>query len=285
MEIQWFAGHMVRAKRIIKEKLRIIDIVLELIDARLPLSSRSPFIADVLRNKPGFLILNKTDLADPALTKLWVEWFANQGMTVITCESVRGGGIGEVFKEISRLERAEGGRQGTKITGVPRCMVVGIPNVGKSMFINRLAGKKATRAGRLPGLTRGEQWIRIGDKMELLDTPGVLWPKLEDQEVAVKLAATGAIKEELYDAEQVAAWLLGWLIENKRKELAERYGLGGEFLEIASLLELIGRKRGFLTSGGLVDRYRTSLHILKDFRTGRLGRCTLENPPEYRNNL
>lgn len=301
MEIQWFAGHMARTKRIIKEKLKLIDVVLELVDARIPLSSRSPLITGILKAKPGLLILNKADLADPVLTGRWVKWFHTQGVTAIPFDAARGRSVEEVLREISRLvPRKKESRETGKLSELnrnippsalrppafhlrpPTSLVVGIPNVGKSMFINCLAGRRAARTGQLPGLTRGEQWIRIAGKMELLDTPGVLWPKLEDQEVAMKLAATGAIKEEFFDAGQVAAWVLQWLVENKKSELLEHFGLGEKFSEteeIEAILEIIGRKRGFLASGGVVDRYKTSVHVLKEFRSGRLGRYTLELPP------
>ncbi len=279
MEIHWFAGHMSGAKRIIKEKLKLIDLVFELVDARIPLSSRCPLIADILGGKTSLLILNKADLADPVLTGSWVKWFRQRGVTAIPCASVKGACVEEVDRELLRLERAESTRRSAGKYRIIRCMVVGIPNVGKSMFINRLAGRRAARTGQFPGLTRGEQWIRIGKRMELLDTPGVLWPRLEDQEVAVKLAATGAIRENLFDPEPVAAWILAWMTVNKEKELREYFGLPDELLEIEPLLEFIGRKRGFLAGGGAVNRQKTSLHILKEFRTGKLGRCTLESPP------
>lgn len=291
MKIQWFAGHMARTKRIIKAKLKLIDVVLELVDARIPLSSRSPLIADILRGKPSLLILNKADLADRALTGLWVKWFRSQGVTAIPFDSVRGQGKEKIFKEVFRLafgkdpgQKAGGSESSlkrfpTSSLRPPTAIVVGIPNVGKSMFINRLAGRRAARTGQLPGLTRGEQWIKIEGKMELLDTPGVLWPKLEDREAAIKLAATGAVKEDLFDVRQVADWVLNWLLENKRKELLKHYGLTENPPEDEFLLEAIGRKRGFLVSGGAADLHKTSVHILSEFRAGKLGRYTLESSP------
>ncbi len=304
MESQWFAGHMARAKRTIREKLKLVDVVIELADARIPLSSRSPAIAGVLKVKSGLLVLNKADLADPEWTGQWVKWFRARGVNAIPCSAATGQGVAEILREISRLASRKkkeveagkfsgrnynipspGSRPPTGGLGFPTpnlrpptSMIVGIPNVGKSTLVNRLAGKKAARTGQLPGLTRGEQWIRIAGKLELLDTPGVLWPKLADREVVLKLASTGAIKEELFDAGEVAAWVLQWLLENKKNELAGRFSLAEEFLEIEPLLEAIGRKRGFLAGGGVVDRRKTALHILKEFQSGKLGRHTLEYP-------
>ncbi len=304
MESQWFAGHMARAKRIIREKLKLVDVVIELADARIPLSSRSPALAGVLKVKPGLLVLNKADLADPEWTEEWVKWFRTQGLTAIPCNAVTGQGVAEIRREISRLaSRKKKGREAGKPSGrkynkpspgsrppaaglrfptsdlrPPTSMIVGIPNVGKSTLVNRLAGKRAARTGQLPGLTRGEQWIRIAGKLELLDTPGVLWPKLADREVALKLAVTGAIKEELFDAGEAAAWVLQRLLANKKNELAGFFGLTEKFLEVEPLLEAIGRKRGFLAGGGVVDRRKTALHILKEFQSGKLGRYTLEYP-------
>ncbi|MEW5899038.1 MAG: ribosome biogenesis GTPase YlqF [Bacillota bacterium] len=297
MESQWFAGHMARAKRVIREKLKLVDVLIELADARIPLSSRCPAIAGVLKVKPGLLVLNKADLADPEWTGQWVKWFRARGVTAIPCNAVTGQGVAEILREISSLAfRKKKGREAGKPSGrnynittaglrpptpnfrPPTSMIVGIPNVGKSTLVNRLAGKRAARTGQLPGLTRGEQWIRIAGKLELLDTPGVLWPKLADREVALKLAVTGAIKEELFDAGEAAAWVLQWLLENKKSDLAGRFGLAEEFLEIEPLLEAIGRKRGFLAVGGVVDRRKTALHILKEFQSGKLGRHTLEYP-------
>ncbi|MCL6447217.1 MAG: ribosome biogenesis GTPase YlqF [Armatimonadetes bacterium] len=311
MESQWFAGHMARAKRVIREKLKLVDVLIELADARIPLSSRCPAIAGVLKVKPGLLVLNKADLADPEWTGQWVKWFRARGVTAIPCNAVTGQGVAEILREISRLaSRKKKEKKAGKFSGrndnlpspgfrppagglrfptsnlrpptsdprPPTSMIVGIPNVGKSTLVNRLAGKRAARTGQLPGLTRGEQWIRIAGKLELLDTPGVLWPKLADREVALKLAVTGAIKEELFDAGEAAAWVLQWLLENKKSDLAGRFGLAEEFLEIEPLLEAIGRKRGFLAIGGVVDRRKTALHILKEFQSGKLGRHTLEYP-------
>jgi len=279
MEIKQFAGHMARAQRVIKEKLKIIDIIFELVDARLPISSRSPFIAGILQNKPSLLILNKADLADSDATGLWEKWWRRQGVPAIVCESVRGTGTKEIYREVSFLMRAGKVKPKSARLRLFRCMIVGIPNVGKSMFINRLAGRKAARTGDLPGLTRGEQWIRIGTEIELLDTPGILEPKLNNREVAIKLAATGAIREDSFEPETVSAWILEWLISNKKKELEARYGPGTGSLDFESLLEAIGRKKGFLISGGLVDRKKAALQVVKEFRLGVYSRCTLEYPP------
>lgn len=292
MEINWYAGHMARAKRIIWEKLKAVDLVIEVADARVPLSSRSPLAVSIRKSKSVILVLNKKDLADPLQTQRWVEWFRSGGTVAVSCDSLSGAGVGEVLEEMYRLLPAEVPEMGSAGSvsrggGVPplsfrrlTSMVVGIPNVGKSALINRLAGRKAARTGSLPGLTRGEQWIKVGKRLDLLDTPGVLAPHRDDPEKTRKLAVIGSVREEFFDAGEVAGWVLSWLLENRRAALCEHFGIeAGKLDEVGSILDLIGRKRGFLKKGGEVDRQKTSIHIIKEFRSGRLGRFTLEYPP------
>jgi ribosome biogenesis GTPase A len=298
MERIWYAGHMARAKRIIREKLKLVDLVIEVADARIPLSSRSPAVISLQKRKPFILALNKADLADPLKTKQWVDWYRSSGVVAVPCDSLRGAGTKSVLEEAfwilpaenlggseKRSGRAAGPVGGAGSGGASfrplRSIIVGVPNVGKSTLINCLAGRKAARTGKLPGLTRGEQWVRVGKKLDLLDTPGVLQPRLGDPETTWKLAAFGIIKEEFVDAEEVAGRVLKWFLENRPADIFERFGIkAGEAGEVESILDLIGQKRGFLEKGGNVDRLKASRHILKEFRAGRLGRLTLECPPD-----
>ncbi|MGC7846697.1 ribosome biogenesis GTPase YlqF [Desulforudis sp. 1088] len=275
MPVQWFPGHMAKARRQIKSQLKICDLVIELLDARIPRSSRNPSIDELLGAKPRVVVLNKVDLADAAMTRRWEKILAAGGDPVIQADSVKGAGIRSVVEAIlsipqERLKRRPGGSL--------RAVVVGIPNVGKSSFINRLVGQRAARTGRRPGLTRGPQWIRIGGDVELLDTPGILWPKFDDPLVGLKLAATGAIKEEVFSCEEIAGWLLGWLAEKAPAALAQRYDLPSAPADTAEVLGAVGLKRGVLLPGGRVDLERAAALIIKDFQDGRLGRFTLDDP-------
>lgn len=269
--MHWFPGHMARARRLVQENLKLVDVVVELLDARIPCSSRNPLINEILGPKPRLVVLNKTDLADPALTEKWLKWYEKQGFPSVAVDSLRRRGT----ELVPALIRERG--RGTARKPAVRCMVVGIPNVGKSFFINALAGRKAARTGDRPGITRGKQWVRLERGLELLDTPGVLWPKLEDPEVALKLAATGAIKEEVYDAAEVALWLARWLGSHYPDSLEVRYGFAGaDGGEAHRFLEYVAGKRNMLGPGGVPDLYRAALHFLKEFRQGLLGRITLD---------
>lgn len=269
MKIHWYPGHMAKARRLIRESLKLIQVVFELLDARIPHSSRNPDIETLLQNKPRIVILNKADLADPAETRLWVEKLAAEETPVVQLDSVTGRGFGKIPGVVRAV--ATPGK-----TGTIRGMVVGIPNVGKSTFINRFAGQKAAATGARPGVTRGKQWIRVAPGIELLDTPGVLWPRLDDQEVAFKLAATGALKEEVIDCEAVALWLLDWLKAHYPGVLKRRYNLVALPADSNVLLEAIGLKRGLVVTGGRVDRFKAAVALLKEFREGQLGRFTLD---------
>lgn len=282
MKIQWFPGHMARAEKELRRNLKLVDMVFILVDARIPISSSNPSLTAVLGKKPGIIILNKSDLADPVSTKIWVNWFHARGMIAVAVDLVSGRGIKRVFTALGDLLQSRTGllKHGAGRPGLPRCMVMGIPNVGKSTFINRLAGHRSARTGRLPGVTRGPQWICSGEKLEILDTPGILWPRLDDGEMALKLAATGAIKKEVFDSGEVTRWILGWLIRNQERSLKDHFQLEDLTPDSDLLLEMIGKKRGLLAAGGIVDRLRTADHILKEFREGKLGRFTLEVPCE-----
>ena len=281
---------MAKAKRRIIEELRLIDIVVELVDARIPIASRNPDIAEITKNKKRLIVLNKSDLADENESKKWVDYFEKQGISAVITDSNTGKGVQNVIKEVENLMSEEltkmsgKGRIGKSI----RIMVLGIPNVGKSSFINRIAGKSSLIVGNKPGVTRAKQWIRVNDKIELLDTPGVLWPKFESEEVALNLAYTGSIKDDVLEKVEVAYQLLKYLLENYREKLEKRYGLDSENINqilmqeqpenfnIYEIMQLIGKKRGAIVSGGNVDDEKVANIILDDFRSGRIGKITLE---------
>lgn len=280
--INWFPGHMAKAHRMIKENLSLVDVVIELLDARIPYSSSNPLISQVILNKPRIVALNKADLAEAAWTEKWVRFFAAQGIGAVAIDAITGKGSKTM---VNRVERAASSKmaslaaKGIKSRPV-RAMILGIPNVGKSSLINRLLGSAVVRTADKPGVTRGKQWIKIGKSLELLDTPGVLWPKFEDPDVAFKLAVTGAINDDVYDWEKVIFALMTLLKDNYRERLAERYNLILPLPEDeGELLGLIGTKRGCLRSGGIVDYEKAGKILLQEFRAGKLGKFTLDKPP------
>ncbi|BBH20895.1 ribosome biogenesis GTPase A [Paenibacillus baekrokdamisoli] len=288
MTIQWFPGHMTRARRQIQDKLKLIDIAIELLDARIPISSRNPMIEEILGGKPRLILLNKTDLADQRTTERWMTYFAEQGHTSLPIDSSTGTRVNEISVKVKELLHEKISRQINK--GIkPRAMrglIVGIPNVGKSTLINRLAGKHIAATGDRPGVTKGQQWIKVGTEMELLDTPGILWPKFEDQLVGFRLAMTGAIKEQILNVEDVAFFAVKALAKRYWDAISERFGVteppkdldDGD--EIIRVMEDIGRKRGCLMSGGRVDLEKASGIILRELRAGNLGRISLETPDD-----
>ncbi|MCL5290642.1 MAG: ribosome biogenesis GTPase YlqF [Eubacteriales bacterium] len=282
MDIHWYPGHMAKARRLLKENLKLVDVVIELLDARIPSSSRNPDINGIAGEKPRLVVLNKSDLADPAATKRWRDFFSAAGYKSAAVDSLQGRGMREVtalVQQLAELKMSALVASGRRRRAV-RCMILGIPNVGKSLFINKLAGQKAAKTGDKPGVTRGQQWIRLAGNLELMDTPGILWPKLEDKEAAFRLAVTGAIKEEVFDFYAVSVGLAEWLAGHYPERLRERYHLdelpaGGEVL-----LEEIGLKRGCFVAGGAVDRTRAASILVKEFREGKLGRITMDLPDE-----
>jgi len=283
MTIQWFPGHMTKARRMITESLRQVDAVCELLDARIPLSSRNPDIDALTAGKPRLVILNRTDQADPDATRRWIAWFRQQGLAVLETDSRSGKGTGAFSGAVRRLlqeklaEYAAKGQTGRKL----RVMILGIPNVGKSTLINRIAGRKAAAASDRPGVTRGKQWIAVDSGLELLDTPGILWPKFESQTVGENLAFTGAVKDEILDRETLGANLMLRLCERYPDRLEARYKIRPEpGMDGFALLEAAARKRGFLVSGGELDLERMSVVLLDEFRGGKLGPITLELPPD-----
>lgn len=286
MAIQSFPGHMTKARRQIEDKLKLIDIAIELLDSRLPLSSRNPMIDDILRDKPRLIILNKADLADPEATRKWLAYFKEQGHVAYPVDASTGTGIKEIPEQVKLLLKEKIDRQISR--GInPRAMralIVGIPNVGKSTLINRMAGRSIAITGDRPGVTKGQQWIKTGGNLELLDTPGILWPKFEDQVVGYKLAVTGAIKEEILNIEDIAFYAVKYLVKDYGSRFQERFGIDKlpEDLEnpdeIVAVMEAVGRKRGCLLSGGRVDLEKASRALLHELRAGKLGRFTLETP-------
>lgn len=287
MTIQWFPGHMTRARREIEQKLKLIDMVIELLDARIPYASRNPMIDEIIAHKPRIVLLNKADLADPLVTDEWVEYFAQQGIKALPFNSTAGNRLPQIVSEAKLLLADRIARQQSKGMNMRaiRGLIVGIPNVGKSTLINRLAGRNVTRTGDRPGVTKGQQWIKIGKEMELLDTPGILWPKFEDEQVGLRLAMTGAIKEQLLIIEDIAFHALRYLVEFYPEELTKRYTIDmvkdGNELEsetIVAMMEEIGRKRGCIQSGGKIDLSKASGIIVRELRAGLLGRVSLERP-------
>ncbi len=279
MHINWFPGHMAKAHRMIREHLKMVDVVVELLDARIPASSANPVIDQVVEHKPRIIALNKADLAEQQETEKWAAYFRAQGLSVVPVEAVSGKGAKML---VNRVEAAASSKlkawEAKGIRGrAARVMILGIPNVGKSSLINRLVGETAVRTADKPGVTRGKQWVKIGKNLELLDTPGVLWPKLEDQEAAFRLAVTGAIADDVYDMEDAVNRLLVLLRTRYAHRLAERYNLQTPLPETAEeLLLLIGARRGCLRSGGTVDAEKARRIILNEFRSGKLGCFTLD---------
>lgn len=288
--INWFPGHMAKTRRQIAEDLKLVDVVIEILDARIPISSQNPDIKEITQNKKKVIVLNKYDLADENENKKWMEYFIKKGNKVVLADSLSGKGINEAIKQVQLLmeeelkKLAEKGRIGRKI----RVMIVGIPNVGKSSFINRIAKKTSAEVGNKPGVTRQKQWIRVNDNIELLDTPGVLWPKFQSEEIALNLAITGTIKDDILELTEVAYALTKFMLKKYRSNLIQRYSLDENQIEtilnqeqpenenIYEIMQLIGKKRGAVMSGGYIDDDKTSKILLDDFRSGKLGKITLD---------
>lgn len=282
MNINWYPGHMTKTKRILEENLKLVDIVIELADARIPMSSRNPEFENILKAKPRVLVLNKSDLADEKLSKQWQLWLKSNGVDCVLANSIAGTGIMSLKNRLKEYVHDEFERK--KLKGLKtikvKTMVVGIPNSGKSSFINKISGRSSTKTGDRPGITIGKQWIRLDEGIDLLDTPGILWPKFENEEVALNLAFTGAIKDDVLDKIEIAAKLAERLYTLCPDKLIGRYGdFGTSTHDKYELLRIAGKHRGFLSKGGEVDLLRTSIIMLDEFRAGKIGRITLEIPP------
>lgn len=279
MNYQWYPGHMAKAKRMMQENIKLIDLLIELVDARIPLSSRNPDIDVLGQNKSRMVLLNKSDLADPVCNKQWVDYFRDQGIYVLEINSKTGAGIKGIQSMVQEAcrEKLDRDRKRGIVNRPVRAMVVGIPNVGKSTFINSFAGKACTKTGNKPGVTKGKQWIRLNKNLELLDTPGILWPKFEDQQVGRHLAFIGSMNDEIIVLEELACDLLECLETLYPEAVAGRYSVEwkGSSMEI---LEKIARARGCILKGESPDLKKAASILLDDFRSGRLGRLTIEYP-------
>ncbi len=292
MNINWYPGHMAKTRRQIEADLKIVDIVIELLDARIPISSQNPDISSLTSKKKKIVVLNKCDLADEKKNQLWIKYFEKKGIPAVLTNSNSGKGIDQCIRKIEEImsvdlqEQADKGRIGRRI----RAMILGIPNVGKSSFINRISKRTTAGVGNKPGVTKQKQWIRINDKIELLDTPGVLWPKFESEEVALNLAFTGTIKDDILERVDIAYYLTKFLIENDRDKLCERYKISEEWIaeklaqeqpeneNIYEIMLEIGRKRGCIIAGGNIDEEKTARIILDEFKNGIIGKITIECP-------
>lgn len=282
MKINWYPGHMKKTKDLITDHLKLIDVVVELLDARIPESSRNPQLDELIGEKKRIVALNKFDLADPEVVDEWVAHYDHKGIKAIPINSVNGFGVNRLLHEVksscSDIHEAMEAR-GRKPRAI-RVMIVGIPNVGKSSLINKLAGKKTAKTGNKPGVTKGKQWIRIRKGLELFDTPGILWPKIEDEEVGMKLAFTGAIKDEIMDIENLAFHLIRFLEVHYPKVLVDRYDLADDQRETIETMDAIGRRRGCVLPGDEIDYHKVAVLVLDEFRKGILGQISLELPEE-----
>ena len=278
--IQWYPGHMTKTRRLIEANLKLIDVVVEILDARLPFSGRNPAFDDILKNKPRLLVMNKADLADKAKTDEWIRWYKANGLSVIPISCTTGAGVNKIISSsreliMDKLEREKERGRNRNLS----IMMAGIPNVGKSSLINRLCGRASAKTGDKAGVTRGKQWIRLRDGTELFDTPGMLPPKFENQETAKRLAYTGAIKDEIINTELLAYSLCEYLRDEYPDLLCARYKLDSvDGLEGYEILEKIGKKRGFVISGGEIDTERAAAMLTDELRSAKIGNITLETP-------
>ena len=279
MTIQWFPGHMAKARRQIEENLSLVDLVMELVDARAPLSSQNPMLQQVIKEKPKLVVLMKKDLADQNETDQWLDYFQKNDIPALAVDVNDKANIQQTIQMAKRIGQKNMEnllKRGAKARPV-RAMIIGIPNVGKSTLINRFANRKIAKIGDRPGVTKHQLWIKLNKDFELLDTPGVLWPKFEDQEVGIKLAAIGTIKEQLLSLQDIAAYVIKYMLEHYPRSLEDRYGLDTELEDMWDIFETIGRKRGALESGGHVNFDKVAEIVLGDLRSGRLGQITLES--------
>ncbi|MDK2919290.1 MAG: ribosome biosis GTPase [Candidatus Petromonas sp.] len=282
MHINWYPGHMKKTKELIKNNLKLIDVVVELVDARIPISSKNPDIDNIIQNKPKIVVLNKYDLSDPKFLKGWVDFYKNRDIDAIPFNSLTGEGLNKLLDSIkaSVKEKVKALQNKGRRNRPVRVMIVGIPNVGKSSLINKLVGKKSAKTGNKPGVTRGKQWVRIRRDLELFDTPGILWPKINDMQVGLNLAFTGAIKDEILDTDELGMKLIDTLSKKYPQYLKKRYKLDNLSDNPLVNMENIGKKRGCIRSGAEIDYTKVANIVLDEFRKGKIGRVTLETPDE-----
>ncbi|MEW8987746.1 MAG: ribosome biogenesis GTPase YlqF [Bacillus sp. (in: firmicutes)] len=282
MTIQWFPGHMAKARREVTEKLKLVDIIFELVDARIPFSSRNPMIDEIIQHKPRLVLLNKADMADKDVTNQWIQYFKAQGVSALAINSQAGVGMKEIVAEAKKILSEKFDRM--KAKGIRpraiRAMIVGIPNAGKSTLINRLAKKNIAKTGNTPGVTKAQQWIKVGKELELLDTPGILWPKFDDQEVGLKLAVTGAIKDTLLNMHDLANYALRYMEKEYPERLKERFKLEVVPEETIELFDVVGRNRGCLAGRGEVDYDKVAELVIRELRTEKLGKLSFEKPSD-----
>ena len=284
MTIQWFPGHMAKARREVTEKLKLVDIIFELVDARIPYSSRNPMIDEIIQHKPRLVLLNKADMADKEATREWIKYFAGKGIKALAINSQAGEGMKEIVQASHEILKEKFDRmraKGVKNPRAIRAMIVGIPNAGKSTLINRLAKKNIAKTGNTPGVTKAQQWIKVGKELELLDTPGILWPKFEDQEVGKKLAVTGAIKDTLLNLHDLVIFSLTFLEKYYPERLKERYKLEAVPENIVEMFDHIGVLRGCLKEGGIVDYDKVAEIVIREIRSEKFGPLTLERPKDF----
>ena len=281
--LSWFPGHMTKTRRMITAEIKNMDAVCEILDARIPLSSRNPDVDELTAGKSRLIVLNRVDQADPEMTKKWAAYFRSLGCAVIETDAKQGGGVKQFSSAVRTLlhDKIASYEAKGQIGRVLRVMVLGIPNVGKSTFINKVSGRKSAKAEDRPGVTRGKQWVPVDKTLELLDTPGILWPKFDDPEVGMRLAYTGAVKEDVIDTETLACHFIALLAKYYPQTLSERYKLEApEDADGYELLQLAGKKRGYLVSGGEVNAERMAKALMDDYRSGKLGKLTLESPED-----
>lgn len=281
LNIQWYPGHMAKARKKITEELKLVDIVIELLDARIPISSRNPDVDAIVGNKKRMIVLNKSDLADENINKQWKDYFSQKGIGAIFVNSLKGNGLRDVLTESKKLMKVDLERLRKKgiLRKTVRALVIGIPNVGKSSFINRMANRSIAQTGDKPGVTKSKQWIKINEGFELLDTPGILWPKFDDEITAQNLAFTGAIKDEILDINELAKKFILKALDDFPDKFSNRYGIQiDKEYSIDEIISFIGKKRGCILTGGEIDINRVSYIIMDDFRSGKMGRISLESP-------
>ena len=282
LHINWYPGHMKKTKEMVQNNLKLVDVVIELLDARIPLSSKNPEIDKLAHNKPRVVVLNKSDLSDRAKLNKWISYYQSKGIKAITVDTLKGSGVNKIVEECKNVtkEKMDALKEKGRKERAIRVMIVGVPNVGKSSLINKLTGRKSTQTGDRPGVTKGKQWVRLKGNLELLDTPGILWPKFEDQKIALNLAFTRAIKDEILDIDTLGLKFIEKMSEIEPEKLKARYKLDSIGEEPLETMEMIGRKRGFILGRNELDYTRIAKTVLNEFREGKLGQITLEVPED-----